>query len=104
MYAVIQIGGKQRRVQVGEVVQVESIPGDAGEAVVFDRILAIGEGEAIRIGAPTVEGAQVRGTIMEQGRAKKIVIYTYKKRKNSNRKRNGHRQDYTAVKIDSIDA
>jgi large subunit ribosomal protein L21 len=104
MYAVIQTGGKQHRVEVGEVVRVERLAADAGEAVVFDEVLMIGEGDSARVGVPTVEGAQVRGTVVEHGRADKVLVFTFKRRQNSNRRRNGHRQDFTAVKIDSIDA
>lgn len=104
MYAVIEVGGKQQRVQVGEVVRVESVAGSAGEEVVFGRVLAVGSGDALTLGAPDVEGARVLGTIVEQARGPKIHIFTYKKRKNSSRKRRGHRQNYTAVKIDSIEA
>jgi large subunit ribosomal protein L21 len=104
MYAVIDVGGKQQRVQVGEVVRVESVPGGAGESVVFDSVFAVGSGDAIRLGTPLVDGARVLGTVFEQGRGEKIHIFTYKKRKNSSRKRRGHRQNFTAVKIDSIEA
>ena len=104
MYAVIEVGGKQRRVRVGEVVRVESMGASAGESVVFDRVLAVGDGGSARIGAPTVNGARVLGTVLENGRGEKLHIYVYKKRKNANRRRHGHRQDYTAVKIDSIEA
>lgn len=107
MFAVIEAGGKQVRVHVGDVVKLESMPGDVGAEIVFDRVLmmgsAEGEDDETRIGSPTVESASVRGSIVEQGRHKKIVIYTYKKRQNSNRKRAGHRQNYTAVKIEAID-
>ena len=103
MYAVIQTGGKQQRVEIGEVVQVESLSGDAGDAVVFDRVLMVGDGDSVRVGSPAVEGATVRGTIVSHGRAKKVLIYTYKRRKNSNRRSQGHRQNYTAVKIDAIE-
>jgi large subunit ribosomal protein L21 len=104
MYAVIETGGKQLRVQVGQVVKVESLPGDVGAPVTFDRVLMVGGGDSAKVGKPTLEGAQVNGSIMEQGRGPKIVIYTYKRRKNSNRRWQGHRQNYTAVKIESIDA
>jgi len=104
MFAVIETGGKQVRVQVGDLVRVETLEGDVGSEVVFDRVLMVGEGEGARIGSPSVDGATVRGSIVEQGRAKKILIYTYKRRKNSNRRRMGHRQNYTAVQIQSIDA
>ena len=103
MYAVIETGGKQLRVQPGDVVRVESLPGEVGSPVVFDRVLAVG-GDEPKIGRPSIDGAQVKGSIVEQGRAKKILVYTFKRRKNSNQKRRGHRQCYTAVKIESIDA
>jgi len=103
MYAVIQTGGKQHRVQVGDVVRVESLPGQPGDPVVFERILAVGEGASTRVGGPTVEGAQVKGTLVEQGLGDKVLVFTFKRRKNSNRKRRGHRQAFTAVKIDAIE-
>ena len=104
MYAVIQTGGKQHRVQIGEVVRVERLEADAGAAVVFDQVLAVGEGDAVKLGAPMVSGASVRGTVVEQGRAKKVLIYRYRPRQNASRRRGGHRQDYTAVKIEAIEA
>lgn len=103
MYAVIQTGGKQVRVQPGEVVRVERLPVEVGATVVFDRVLMLGGDDKIKVGAPAIDGARVRGTVMAQGRAKKIVIYIYKRRKNSNRRTQGHRQDFTAVKIDAIE-
>ena len=107
MFAVIETGGKQVRVAVGDVVRVERLAGDVGAPVVFDRVLALGQagvGEALRYGAPTIAGASVRGTVVEQDRGPKIAIYTYKRRQNSNRKRRGHRQDYTGVRIEAIEA
>jgi large subunit ribosomal protein L21 len=104
MYAVIQAGGRQVRVEVGDVVRVDRMAGQVGEQVVFDRVLLLGGADEGKLGTPAVSGASVRGTVVEQGRGRKIVIYNYKKRKNANRRRAGHRQDYTAVKIDSIDA
>ncbi len=101
-FAVINTGGHQHRVQVGDVVRVARMPGETGSKVVFDRVLTVGEADKLKIGSPTVEGAQVRGTVMEQDRGDKILIYTYKRRKNSARKRAGHRQHFTAVKIDAI--
>ena len=101
MYAVIETGGKQLRVQVGQVIKVESLP---GEPVTFDRVLMVGGDESVRIGKPALDGAEVKGSIVEQGRDRKILIYTFKRRKNSNRRMQGHRQNYTAVKIESIDA
>lgn len=104
MYAVIQTGGKQHRVSVGDVVRVERLDAEAGTAVVFDQVLSVGEGDSLKVGAPTVAGAAVRATVVEQGRGKKLVIFRYRRRQNSSRRRNGHRQDYTAVKIDAIEA
>jgi large subunit ribosomal protein L21 len=91
-------------VQEGEVVRVERLPGDVGEPIVFERVLMVGGGDSAQVGRPCVDGAQVKGSIVEQGRGKKILVYTFKRRLNSNQKRRGHRQDYTAVKIESIDA
>ena len=101
MYAVIRSGGKQCRVEVGQTVRVERVDGEPGSKVTFDEVLLLG-GDLVKVGTPTVTGASVEGTVVEQGRGPKIHIYTYKKRQNSNRGRAGHRQDYTAVKIDAI--
>lgn len=104
MYAVIQTGGKQVRVQVGDVVRVEHLPGDVGASISFEQVLMVSDQEnRVKLGSPTLGGFRVSGTVVEQGRAKKILLYTYKRRQNSNRRRAGHRQNYTAVKIDSID-
>ena len=104
MYAVIQTGGKQLRVEVGDVVHVEKLAVPAGEPVVFDQVLMVSKGKSAKIGAPTVEGAKVRGTVVRHDRANKILVYTFKRRQSSNRKRSGHRQDRTAVKIEAIEA
>ena len=104
MYAVIESGSRQFRVQVGEVVRVQRMDGDVGAPVVFDRVLMLGGEDEARIGAPVVDGAAVRASIVEHGREKKIRIYTFKRRQNSNRRRMGHRQDFTAVKIESIES
>ncbi len=103
MIAVIETGGKQHRVRVGDVVRVESLGAEAGASVVFERVLLVGEGDAARVGAPTVEGARVTGTVVAHGRGAKVIGYLFKHRKNSNRKRWGHRQSFTAVKIDAIE-
>ncbi len=102
MYAVIETGGHQHRVQVGDVVRVARVAGEAGGSVVFDRVLIVGGNGGIKVGTPTLDGAQVHGTVMAQDRDSKVLIYTYKRRKNSARKRQGHRQHFTAVKIESI--
>jgi large subunit ribosomal protein L21 len=74
MYAVIKTGGKQHRVQVGEVVRVDRLEAEAGAAVVFDQVLAVGEGDAVNLGTPTVSGASVRGTVVEQVRARTPLV------------------------------
>jgi len=105
MYAVIQTGGKQYRVEPGKTVVVEKLTGDAGAPVVFDHVLLVssGDGGSVSIGTPTVAGAKVTGSIVEQGRGEKLVVFKFRRRKNYVR-RNGHRQDYTAVKIAAIEA
>ena len=104
MYAFIESGGKQHKVEVGQVVHVENLVGERGTAVDFDRVLLIGGDDDTRVGDPVVEGAVVKGSIVKHGRAVKILTYVYKRRQNSNRKRRGHRQGFTAVRIDSIEA
>ena len=103
MYAVIQTGGKQYRVEPGKTVVVEKLDGDKGTDVVFDQVLLVssGDGGSVSIGKPTVSGAKVTGSIVEQGRGEKLVVFKFRRRKNYVRK-NGHRQDYTAVKIAEI--
>ena len=103
MYAVIQTGGKQYRVEPGKTVVVEKLDGEQGTAVVFDQVLLVssGDGGSVSIGKPTVAGAKVTGSIVEQGRGEKLVVFKLRRRKNYVRK-NGHRQDYTAVKIAEI--
>lgn len=102
MYAVIQTGGKQHRVAVGDVIRVETLEAVEGAKVTFDAVLAVGDGEALAIGSPTVAGASVSGTVIEQGRGKKVIIFRFRRRQNSSRRRGGHRQNFTAVKIDAI--
>lgn len=103
MYAVVATGGKQYRVETGEILRVEKIAGDVGTEVAFDQVLMLGDGEDIQIGRPVVQGAAVKGHIVEQGKHKKILVFKYKRRKRYRRKQ-GHRQLYTAVKIDTIEA
>ncbi len=103
MYAVILTGGKQYRVQQGDVIFVEKIDSQADEAVTFDQVLLVGDGEATKIGAPTVAGAKVEGKVLAQVKGKKIVVYKYKAKKNE-RKKQGHRQPYTKVEITAINA
>ena len=103
MYAVIATGGKQYKVEEGETVKVEKLPGEIGDKVSFDNVLMFSDGEAVKIGQPVVEDVAVRGHIVEQGKAKKIIVFKYKRRKKF-RKTQGHRQQYTAIKIESIGA
>jgi len=103
MYAVIATGGKQYKVYQGETVRVEKISGEVGAPVTFDQVLLLSDGETVKIGQPTLTGATVNAHIVEQGKAKKILIFKFKRRKRYRRKR-GHRQPYTALKIDTIEA
>ena len=101
MYAVIETGGKQYRVQPGDVIYVEKLPVAAEENVTFDRVIALGKDDGMAVGKPFVEGATVTGKVVKNGRGKKITVFTYKAKKNEARKM-GHRQPYTKVQIDSI--
>lgn len=100
MYAVIATGGKQYKVSEGDVITVEKLGAEAGDKVTFDQVLVIG-GDNLKVGNPTVEGATVEASVVENGRAKKVIVYKYK-RKTGYHKKNGHRQSYTKVKIDKI--
>jgi len=102
MYAVIRTGGKQYLVGQGDFVKVEKLPGDVGQEVVFDEVLLVNDGSELKLGKPVVEGARVRGTIVEQGRSKKIIVFKMKRRKGYRRKQ-GHRQYYTGVKVEAIE-
>lgn len=101
MYAVIQTGGKQYRVQQGDVIYVEKINAQADETVTFEKVLLVGEGESVKVGTPAVEGAKVEGKVLAQVKGQKIVVYKYKAKKNE-RKKQGHRQPYTKVEITAI--
>jgi len=103
MYAIVNTGGKQYKVCQGDILRVEKIPGEVGNPVSFDKILMFSDGENVNIGRPTLDNVTVKGHIVEQGKAKKIIVFKYKRRKRYRRKL-GHRQHYTAVKIDSIEA
>jgi large subunit ribosomal protein L21 len=103
MYAVVRTGGKQVRVMPGTAVRVEKLPGAVGERVEFGEVLLVGGEGAARVGTPLVAGARVVGTITAQGRGPKITIFKQKRRKNYRRKQ-GHRQSYTEVRVESIDA
>ncbi len=101
MYAVIKTGGKQYRVEEGQVIRVETLHAEAGESVDFSEVLMVANGDDIKIGEPTVKGAKVSGKVLEHGRHKKVEIIKFKRRKH-HMKRQGHRQNYTAVRIESI--
>ena len=101
MYAIIATGGKQYKVSEGDVIKVEKWAAEAGETGTFDQVIAVG-GDALKVGED-VASATVSATVMEQGRGKKVIVYKYK-RKTGYHKKNGHRQAYTQVKIDKINA
>jgi large subunit ribosomal protein L21 len=103
MYAVIESGGKQHRVEEGEVLQLEKFEAATGDKVKFDKILLVGEGESVKIGTPYVEGSQVEAEVLKQGRGDKIKIIKFNRRKHY-KKTQGHRQLFTEVKINGIKA
>lgn len=103
MYAVILSGGKQYRVQEGDTLKLESLPVEVGETVNFDKILLIGEGEKVSLGRPYLDGGSVSATVLANGRHKKIQIVKFRRRKH-HEKWQGHRQNYTEVKITQIKA
>lgn len=102
MYAIVNTGGKQYRIQEGQILRIEKIAGDVGSEVSFDKILMLSDGENVTIGRPVLENVLVRAQIVEQDKAKKILVFKYKKRKRYRRKQ-GHRQPFTAVKINKIE-
>ena len=103
MYAVIKTGGKQYRVTSGETLKVEIIPGDVGSAIVLDKVLMIADGDKLSVGKPLLTGASVQATIVSNGRGDKVHIFKMRRRKHY-RKSQGHRQNYTEVRIDGISA
>jgi large subunit ribosomal protein L21 len=102
MYAIIETGGKQIKVEEGQEIYIEKIDAQEGETVTFDKVLLVG-GETVKIGNPTVEGATVTAKVQKHGRQKKIIVFKYKAKKNYRRKQ-GHRQPYTKVVIEKINA
>ncbi len=103
MYAVVNTGGKQYKVRQGETLRIEKIPGEVGSPVTFDKILMVADGENIRLGQPVLENVKVQAQIVEQDKARKVLVFKYKRRKRYRRKQ-GHRQPYTAVRIEGIEA
>ena len=103
MYAVIKTGGKQYRVAAGEKIKVEQIPADVGSEITIDQVFMVGEGDAVKIGTPVVAGASVKATVVSHGRHDKVKIFKMRRRKHY-QKRQGHRQNYTELRIDTIAA
>jgi large subunit ribosomal protein L21 len=101
MYAVIKTGGKQYRVEAGAQVRVESLAAEVGAAVSFGEVLLVGSGDKVKVGAPLVSGAQVKATVVSHGRGDKVKIFKLRRRKHF-QKTQGHRQNYTEVRIDDI--
>jgi len=101
MYAVIQTGGKQYRVEPGMTISVEKLAGNVGDAIEFDKVLLLADDTSVAVGRPIVDGAKVTGEIVEHGRGDKLIVYKFKRRKDYQRK-NGHRQDYTSVRIGDV--
>ena len=101
MYAVIKTGGKQYRVVSGEKLKIEQIPADVGAELTLDQVLMVGEGESVKIGAPLVSGASVKATVLAHGRHDKVRIFKMRRRKHS-QKHQGHRQNYTEIRVDVI--
>jgi large subunit ribosomal protein L21 len=101
MYAVIKSGGKQYRVESGAKLRVESLAADVGAAVSFDQVLLVGNGESVKVGAPLISGALVKATVLGHGRGDKVRIFKLRRRKHY-QKTQGHRQNYTELRIDDI--
>lgn len=103
MYAVIKTGGKQYRVAAGQKLKIEQIPADIGQEITLDQVLSVGEGEQLKIGTPLVAGAVVTATVLAQGRHDKVKIFKMRRRKHY-QKRQGHRQNYTELRIVAVTA
>lgn len=103
MYAVIESGGKQYRVQAGDVINVEKLDVNAGDRIEFNRVLVLSDGKTVSIGAPVLENAKVFGNVVENGKAEKVIIFKYKSKKDY-RKKKGHRQPYTMIRVIAISA
>ena len=103
MYAIIETGGKQFKVSEGDIIRVELLKAEAGSTIELDKVLAVGEGADIKVGNPTVDGASVSLKVLEHGKAKKVIVFKYKPKKNE-RKKNGHRQPFTKLQVEKINA
>ena len=102
MYAVVETGGKQYRVQEGDLLKIEKIEGMPGEEILLDKILLVGSGESIRAGSPFLDDTRIRAEITAQRRHRKVTVFKFKRRKNY-RKKQGHRQSYTGIRIKAIE-
>ncbi|HZK18219.1 MAG TPA: 50S ribosomal protein L21 [Clostridia bacterium] len=102
MYAIIETGGKQYRVEKGDTLRVEKLPVEVGDSVELDRVLAIGKEDGLVVGTPFVENARVKGKVVNQGKSKKIIVFKYKPKKNYRRKQ-GHRQPFTQLVVEDIE-
>lgn len=103
MYAVIETGGKQYKVEAGDVIYIEKLDVEQNTDITFDKVVAVGADDGIKVGAPYVEGATVTAKAVKNGKGKKIIVFTYKSKKSEKRKK-GHRQPYTKVEIAAINA
>lgn len=101
MYAILETGGKQYKVKSGDTLRVERLAGDIGSKITLKTVVALGEGESLKYGAPYLDGAEVTAKIVEQHRTRKVVVFKYKRRKGY-RVKNGHRQHYTALRVEEI--
>jgi len=101
MYAVIKTGGKQYRVAPGENIKIESVQADVGATIVLDQVLMVADGEAVKVGTPTLAGAKVSATVVSHGRGPKVRIFKMRRRKHY-QKTQGHRQNYTEIRVDAI--
>jgi len=101
MYAIIETGGKQYDVRVGDIIKVEKLEANPEENVTFDKVLLVSGGDAPKVGAPYVSGATVTASVLTQGKEKKVIVYKYKAKKGYHKKK-GHRQPYTSLKIEAI--
>ena len=103
MYAIIATGGKQYKVSEGDTIKVEKLGAEAGETVTFDKVLAVSDDNGLKAGTPYLEGTSVTGEVVENGKGKKVIVFKYKPKKGYRRKA-GHRQPYTRVRITAINA
>ena len=103
MYAVVETGGKQYKVEVGQTIDIELLPAEVGDTVELDRVLMLADGEAVKIGQPVLEGVKVVATVVDQAKAKKVIVFKYRAKQRYRRKV-GHRQHYMRLRIDQINA